>query len=219
MSKSILQFRIMAASVFLAGFMCLVGVRLYHVQIVRHEEYYSKAKQKYTSVRNRQGERGKIFDIKGNLLVGNIPCFEIIADPRYTGDDDRCRETAVWLAGKVGVPATKIFKNIATKTSNGKERQYAFIAKDISIETGKEIEDYLHENRLKGIHLIEKSKRYYPKNELVANILGIINVDGENVSPVNGVEKLFNGKISPTDSRLIFAMAMMFPVKGSTMTA
>lgn len=70
---------------------CLVGVcllfagalvhRFYVVQILRHEELFSKAQQSYTSIHIQHRERGKIYDFHGNTLVGNMPKVTVTCSP------------------------------------------------------------------------------------------------------------------------------------------
>ena len=67
-------------AIFILIFLGLWG-RLYHVQVVRHKELYQKAKRQYTTTKTTTTKRGEIFDVNANLLVGNIPCDDIIADP------------------------------------------------------------------------------------------------------------------------------------------
>ena len=54
--------------VFVVTFNAL-GINIYNLQIHRHEELYAKAKNLYTSVSEKKGKRGEIFDYDGNLLV------------------------------------------------------------------------------------------------------------------------------------------------------
>ncbi|MBR7121824.1 MAG: penicillin-binding protein 2 [Lentisphaeria bacterium] len=55
--------------------------RFYVVQILRHEELLAKAQSSYTSSRSQQKERGKILDVNGNTLVGNMPRITVTCSP------------------------------------------------------------------------------------------------------------------------------------------
>lgn len=85
--------RMLVLVCFFLLFAIYLAYSLYTVQIKRHEELYRKARQKYTTVKRIAGKRGEIFDFDGNLLVGNIPCSDVCADPSIAGDrrgaDDR----------------------------------------------------------------------------------------------------------------------------------
>jgi len=86
--------RIIIASVILLLILIGLILRMYHLQIDRHDELFEKAKNTYTSTVKKEGKRGEIYDINGNLLVGNKPCVNIAADPGETGDAARCRKIA-----------------------------------------------------------------------------------------------------------------------------
>ena len=85
---------------------------LYTVQIKRHDELYRKARMKYTTVKRTAGNRGEIFDCDGNLLVGNIPCSDVCADPSLAGDAAKCREIAAFLAKRLMINANDVLSLI-----------------------------------------------------------------------------------------------------------
>lgn len=196
--------RILLCTVAFAAFLATVAGRLYFVQIHRGQELYSKAKSVYTTVKSEKGERGRIYDNRGNLLVGNIPCSDLVADPKITGDPEQCNKTAGILAEPLGVPPSDVFDAIALKKRGECEIRYKVIKKELSLEEATKIDKLIKENRLSGIFLEEKTKRFYPKNELLSNIVGITNNDGETLKPVNGIEKAFNDSLMPTKVKNIY---------------
>ncbi|OGV38979.1 MAG: hypothetical protein A2020_12840 [Lentisphaerae bacterium GWF2_45_14] len=204
--------------------MCLIffvvlawlAFHLYEVQITRHDELYGKARDTYTSVKTKQGKRGEIYDYDGNLLVGNIPCFDLCADPEIIGDEENCRIAAGIIAKEL--PELKkddLVKRLMKKTRNseingkpvGIKNNYAFIASNVELKTAKDIEDALKKKKIKGISFKETTKRYYPKNELLANILGFTNIDRDEVIAVIGLEKFFNEFIKPSSSEIHYERA------------
>lgn len=76
-----MRVRMRLTALFLALIGIAIGVWLYFVQIVRHDELLEKARKQYTAVRKVSGKRGEIFDRHGNLLVSNEPCVNITCDP------------------------------------------------------------------------------------------------------------------------------------------
>ena len=209
----------LVVAVFILIFLGLWG-RLYHVQIVRHKELYRKAKNQYTTTRTTITKRGEIFDVKGNLLVGNIPCDDIIADPSITCKDlNKCRQLSKLLAHYLKLDYDTVYKKLSTgsrlvKNEQGekiyREIRYAIIARKVSLEISKELKKIIFPEKknkhagFKGIFFKETYARYYPKGELLANILGFTNVDHDKVVPVLGVERFLDKKISSSKSRLRF---------------
>lgn len=199
-------------------FIGLTGLafHLYGVQIIRHDELYGKARDTYTSVKTKQGKRGEIYDYEGNLLVGNIPCMDICADPEIVGPEENCRAaTEIIVRDLPHLKKEEVFARLMSKTRtreiNGKavevKNNYAFIDSKVELKAAKNIENGLREKKIKGISFKESSKRFYPKNELLANILGFTNIDKDEVIAVIGLEKFFNEFIKPSSSEIHYERA------------
>ena len=65
-------------SLALAG---VIAWRFYVLQIRRHDELLEKAKKRYTATEVIKGQRGRIYDADGNLLVGNMPRVAMTCSP------------------------------------------------------------------------------------------------------------------------------------------
>ncbi|MEM4248023.1 MAG: penicillin-binding protein 2 [Candidatus Nanoarchaeia archaeon] len=196
--------RIYICAILVLLFFAYIGSWMYYVQIVRNQELYSKAKKVYTTVKNKKGERGRIFDYSGNLIVGNIPCADLVADPKITGNDEQCKDAARLLAVRLKMPALEIFESLSVKKRGDFEIRYKVIRKDLTLEAAKDIQNLIRKNNLKGIFIEEKTRRFYPKGELLSNIVGITNNCGDTIKPVNGIEKAFNESLTPTKVRNIY---------------
>ncbi len=184
-----------------------LGVHLYGVQIIRHDELYTKAKSKYTCVTTKSGKRGEIYDCSGNLLVGNAPCTDICADPSAAGEEEDCRKTAEFFARELKLDKDSVYerlmdKTIVTKDEDGTERKssrkFAVIQAKVDFDQAERIKIDVENLKLKGIIFRESSKRFYPKNQLLANILGFTNIDREKVVAVIGLEKFFDQPMKST---------------------
>gem|GEM_PF-271658 len=73
---------------------------LYGLQVRRHHELLAKARLKYTTQRTEQANRGRILDVNGNLLAGNLACRDILAEPWRFGD--RAEPIVGVLAAELG---------------------------------------------------------------------------------------------------------------------
>ena len=197
MGRTSFAARIIIISTILIIIFLYIAYHLYVVQIERSTELYSKAKKKYTAVKNIYGKRGEIFDVNGHLFVGNIPCSDIRANPQLVGDKAKCRELAGYFSRKLQIEPLKIFKRLATKTINGRKAQEIVIKNAVPLDVAENIKKEIKDRGFKGIYFYDSIKRYYPKNELLSNVLGFINVDQLKVLPVSGIEKAYNSLLSP----------------------
>ncbi|MDD5727893.1 MAG: penicillin-binding protein 2 [Victivallales bacterium] len=209
----------LVAAVFILFFLCLWG-RLYYVQIVRHEELFAKARRQYTITRTTSSRRGEIFDVNGNLLVGNIPCDDIIADPSITSSDpEKCRQLTKLLAYYLKLDSKELYAKLSRGTQtvtdeDGSKKtrkiRYAVVARQVPLKTASELKSIIypkdrHKNRklgFPGIFFKESYKRYYPKGRMLSNILGFTSISEDEVIPVLGIERFMDKKISSSKSKV-----------------
>jgi cell division protein FtsI/penicillin-binding protein 2 len=197
MGRTSFSARIIIVAILLTLIFIFIVVHLYKVQITDHRELYTKAKKKYTAVEKNRGVRGQIFDRNGNLLVGNIPCINIRANPQLVGDKNKCRELAGFFSRKLGVNPTTIFRRLAAKERDGHKIREVVIKNAVHLDEAAKIKDEVHDRKFKGIYFYDSVKRYYPKDDLASNVLGFINTEQLKVIPVSGIERAYNSILSP----------------------
>ena len=196
------------------GLFCLLFAFLvYHlhkVQILRHDELSAKAREKYTIETRKENVRGEIFDCGGNLLVGNSPVGNIAADPCAIEKEKECRETAAFLAAELNLPEAEIYRKLSCKTfifteNNEKKirkRRYVLLKKDIPFAEFERIREHIAQAKLRGISCQISLKRTYPKNSMLANILGFTTSDRDKVTARSGLEKFFDNNMSSVAGKI-----------------
>ena len=162
---------------------------LFELQIKRHEELYGKAREKYTSRRVESGGRGCIFDVNGNLLAGNLACFDVLAEPRrFKQDRDYMAEfLAKWFDASESVLSRR------------------FASNRVEVVVKREVERQLASDfpraELPGIRFVETERRYYPKDRLAANILGFLGPDGRGAT---GLEQICDQYLQPMQDTEVY---------------
>ena len=116
---------IFISMLFLLALIAII-LRMYNIQIERHEELFAKAKNTYTSTLKQEGKRGEIYDIKGNLLVGNKPCVNIAADPEAIGDNTKCMQIADYFSKVLTLNFDDIYRRLSTKTGDGSDKKIRY---------------------------------------------------------------------------------------------
>ncbi len=196
----------------LLGF-AYVGYRLYVIQIERHDELFEKAKKRYTTTMTRKGTRGEIFDLHGNILVCNVPVQDILCDPSIVGDAERCRELAALFAKETGADEKTIYQRMMNKDYETKDkagnpvrrpRLYAVIARKVELNITEKLEKIIKERKYKGIWFEDTYYRTYPKDEMLANILGVTSMDQDNVTALAGLEVTLNEEMQSGESTLSY---------------
>jgi cell division protein FtsI/penicillin-binding protein 2 len=188
----------------LLGLFAYVGVRLYFLQVARHDELYEKAKRKYTAVRTKTGKRGEIRDIDGHLLVGNVPVAQLVADPCNVETDIMAEKLALLLKSYFGLDPDETFKDLQRKTRQRKKedgteetvkRRYSLLVREVPFEEAAKFEHLLKVNGIRGVTFPEGYRRFYPKDHLMANVLGFLGGGGvetarqDTTRPETGQEK------------------------------
>jgi cell division protein FtsI/penicillin-binding protein 2 len=202
MEQSDFKIRIFILEILCVIIFIAVGVRFYIVQIKRHSELYGKAKAVYTKVNKKNGTRGEIYDVNGSLIAGNIPCFDIIADPSIAGNNKKCEEISKIFFEVLNIPTGRIFQKLAIKERNGRKLRYAMLLKNVDLNKSTELRKKINEKKLKGIFFKEKTKRYYPKGSLLAQTIGFVNIDKDKIIPVSGIERATNIEVMPEKGKI-----------------
>lgn len=146
----------------------LVGVRLFYLQVVRHEHYQALADEIHLSKFEVPATRGEIYILDGQTpvpLVLNQLTYRLYADPRYIDDPGAtARAIATITGGDAGLYQTNLEKEAA----------YVVLEKRISRELGEQ----LRAEKLAGIGLTEVPAREYPEGSLAAQVVGFVNDEG-----------------------------------------
>lgn len=176
------------------GFLLLVSaifiVRLFYLQVIRHD-YYAKAAQDYQLKEYLvPAERGVILAHNGSgttPLVLNETKYTLFADPIYVKDAEK---SAVELARIVPVDAGKLAEQLQTP-----ETRYVVLAKKLS----KEQHEAIVKLDIAGVGTREESYRTYPQGMLAAQLLGFVNDEG---AGQYGVEQAMNTQLKGSPGQL-----------------
>ena len=199
---------------------------LYSVQISRHDELFGKAQNTYTTRIETHGTRGEIFDFGGSLLVGNVPTMDIVGDPANIyilnkKDNDKteteCRMIADFFEKHCeNVNSDEVFRRLSkrsftSKDANGntveRDCHYAVIATGVKYETAKMLKEKVKELAFHGVSFTSSYRRNYPKNTMLANILGLTNFSADKFIPVQGIERSLNDAMTATSGSMVYERA------------
>lgn len=110
--------------------------------------------------------RGMITDRHGEPLAVSTPVVTVWANPQDLPDDD---VQLVLLAQALGQDLGELKGRI----ENYRDREFMYLRRRMTPETAQQILDL----RVPGVHAREEYKRYYPAGEVVAQVIGVTNVD------------------------------------------
>lgn len=172
---------------FLCGF-CTLSAHLHTLQVTRHEELAEAARQKYTGRRVLVGNRGVIYDVRGNLLAGNLACKDVLAEPRLFPPALR-EQIITTLADTLGLDAEELRRRL----SDHRDPTVNSGPMEVVVDRGVPLDRATALNQvvlvpgpkaktgLPGVRLVDSEHRYYPKHELLANTLGFTDANNRGV--------------------------------------
>jgi cell division protein FtsI (penicillin-binding protein 3) len=158
---------------------CAICARLVYLQIFRYGYFERSAERQHERSVEVSARRGIIYDRAGHELAMSVMVDSAFAVPTEIPD----------LASTVALIA-RITKEdpreMLARCKAGKT--FCWVVRKADAETAQRIEE-LH---LKGIYFQKESKRFYPKRELAAQVLGYVGMDDEGLS---GIEREFDEQL------------------------
>ena len=163
-------------------FLWILGIcfRLVRLQVVKHDEFVQRARQQGLRTVPIEPRRGNIYDRNGYALAMSVDVDSVFAVPTEVHD----RETTATLLGRVlDLDPQLVLARLQMP------KPFVFIKRKIDQETAGRV----RELNLHGIYFRKEPKRFYPKRELAAQVLGYVGMDDEGLG---GLEEEFDDDLS-----------------------
>ncbi|MFH1824726.1 MAG: penicillin-binding transpeptidase domain-containing protein [Candidatus Firestonebacteria bacterium] len=174
--------RILFLSRLFVIFGIIIFLRFLYLQIISYESLDNLANKQHLDSEEITPERGFIYDRKGRELAISVDVPSVYA---ITYQINNKIKTAKELSNILKISKDDLLK----KFNCGKS--FVWIDRKVSFEKGKKIKML----KLKGINIISESKRFYPKDEMCAHILGFVDIDGKGLEGIEYyLDKFLCGK-------------------------
>lgn len=171
--------RLYALAGFAAFWFVVICARLLWLQVFSYGEFTRQASRQQQQSIEVSAARGNIYDRHGNSLAMSVSVDSIFAVPSAIPD-----------IHNVAVILSKVMKTDRAEVENRLRSSKAFVwvARKVDSETSARIRSM----NLKGIYFQKESKRFYPKRELAAQVIGYVGVDD---AGLGGIEREFDGRL------------------------
>lgn len=189
----------------------LLVSRLSYVMIVKGKDYKERAILQWTSDVRIAAKRGRILDRNGKELAISANVFRVDLDLNSLRDSTEknkltMQDIAPDLSKILGMESNDVLSILTKKNSQGKLIGGAILKRRIDKDIADKISDFSKAHKLRGIVITGDTKRYYPNNNFLANVLGHTNSDGNGLVGVElYYDKYLSGipgmKISETDRK------------------
>jgi len=154
----------------------VICLRLVYLQVFRYGDFEQRAQRQQQRAIDVSAKRGLIYDRHGNELAMSILVDSAFAVPSEIPDLPNTIHLVSRITG--ADPRVLLADCRAHKT-------FCWIARKADAETI----DRLRALNLQGIHYQKESKRFYPKRELAAQVLGYVGTDDGGLS---GIERQYD---------------------------
>ncbi len=190
-----------------------IGGRLFWLQVVRHKEFVERAEKQQLRTFEVAPRRGVLFDRNLHELAMTVQADSFYAVPSEIDEQQRpawIEESAPALAGVVHTDAGDAPTSeaqIAERMGNG--HSFAWVARRVTPEVAERVRAL----NLKGVYSQKEFQRFYPDNEIGAQMLGYVGADDNGLG---GLEQKFEPQLHGAPGRMYTAMDARRKVLGSS---
>jgi cell division protein FtsI (penicillin-binding protein 3) len=188
--RSTVRSRVIVAAVLLA--LCTAGIeaRLVYLQVFQQEQLQARADRQHLREIAAPAKRGEIVDRNGHMLAYSLDVDTIFADPSEVEDPD---DVARQVCAALEACDAKDRQDMARKLSQ--DGRFAYLARKVSVGDAQRVSAL----KLKGVALTTESRRYYPKNELAAHVIGYVGLDNTGLA---GLEFTYDPQVRGREGRI-----------------
>jgi len=187
--------RLRIALVLILMLLSLLGARLFQLQGLDPQAYAARAQDEGLVHLTLPASRGDIVDRSGNVLAQSAAGDMIVADPTMTVNN--AANLAKLLTTKLGLDYFNALQALTTdKTSAGTPLRFAYIARRVPADKASAVVKAANQANWPGLFLNPDPIRYYPGDDVAANLIGFMNGSGK---AAGGLEQSFNALLSGKD--------------------
>src|SRR5262245_35776334 len=180
--ERLVRLRLMLLTLSLCLWALIVLSRLVQLQVLGRESFARQAARQSERTINLDPRRGPILDRERRPLAVSVDADSIYAVPQEVDDPPR---TAALLARARVLDAAGRKELLATLQKN---RAFVWVRRKVDPAIAAGVRDL----QLPGIGFLTENRRYYPKRELAAQVLGWVGVDNTGMS---GIEYAYDEAI------------------------
>ncbi len=168
----------------------VVAGRLAQLQIIDRAFFEKRAARQSERTINLDPRRGPILDRNGRPLAVSVDAESVYAVPQ---DVQHPRQTAAALAQALGLDEHE--RHEVLEQLN-KTRGFVWIKRKVDPARARAVRDA----EIEGVGLLTENRRYYPKRELSAQVLGYVGMDNVGMS---GIEYALDGDIRGRAAKVV----------------
>ena len=184
------------------GFLSLLGIRMFYLQLIKSEEYKTLSDKNRINFVVLPPSRGRIYDLDGNILATNKPCYQLVIDRSI---NNNYRDELEIISNILNLSPEK-FNYIKQKIEKSSRHVPLVIFDQLDWQQVSVIEEQKH--KLASIFIDIGYLRFYPFSSVTSHLIGYLGQINEqekqelniySVSNFNigksGIEKYYDNKL------------------------
>ncbi|HJD59695.1 MAG TPA: penicillin-binding protein 2 [Rickettsia endosymbiont of Omalisus fontisbellaquei] len=184
------------------GFLSLLGIRMFYLQLIKSEEYKTLSDKNRISFVLLPPSRGRIYDLEGNILATNKPCYQLVIDRSI---NNNYRDELEIISNILNLSPEK-YNYIKQKIKKSSRHTPLIILDQLDWQQVSMIEEQKH--KLTSIFIDIGYLRSYPFSATVSHLIGYLGQINEqekqelnihSLSDFNigksGIEKYYDNKL------------------------
>ncbi len=198
LTAPIRRIRFAHVALFFFAWTSIIAFRLGWLQVVRHSDFVHRAAQQQQRTFEVAPRRGMLYDRNLRELAVTVQADSVYAVPSELGDNRA--SAAEILAEIVHADARDNFTSKQQMLSRfTASRNFAWVARRVE----PQMADRIRELNLKGIYFQKEFKRFYPNNDLAAQVLGYVGTDDVGLG---GLEREFDEDMHGAPGHMLTAL-------------
>jgi cell division protein FtsI (penicillin-binding protein 3) len=198
LTAPIRRIRFAWVAMFFCAWVGIIGMRLVWLQVIKHSEWVDKAERQQQRTFAVAPRRGVLYDRNLRELAMTVLVDSIYAVPSELGENRA--NAAELLAQLVHTDAGDNFTSQRQMLARFNDsRNFAWVARKVDATTA----DRVRELNLKGVYFQKEFKRFYPNNDLAAQVLGYVGTDD---TGLGGLEQEFDDEMHGAPGHMLTAV-------------
>jgi cell division protein FtsI (penicillin-binding protein 3) len=188
--RATLQSRLIVAGVLVALWTVGIQARLVYLQVIQRDDMQARADRQHNRLITAPAKRGEILDRNGNVLAYSVDADTIFADATEVANaDETARQVCAAIQGCDSRDRQEMARSLR------RDSQFVYLARKVSVEDAQRVKAL----KLKGIAFLKESRRFYPKKELAAHVLGYVGLDNNGLA---GLESTYDAQVRGREGKI-----------------
>jgi len=179
----------------------VIFARMFWLQVVRHREYLERAQKQQQRTFEVAPRRGVLYDRNLRELAMTVQVDSIYAVPGEVEDKKAAAQTLAAIVHTDPDDFATSEEQIANRLGVG--RSFAWIARRVTPEVSAKVQALVKSGDLKGIYFQKEFQRFYPDNQIAAQVLGYVGIDDNGLG---GLEQKFESLLHGVPGRMFTAV-------------